>query len=137
MLSQQEADCHVQVEAVTRKLLNWISHTGTTPGKRRDRLLLLYDYLDQLELSDEVEEVKYKGATSSLVLAATGTPRSTERNRYVIFLSGGSWLLALLFSVKAEPFGFASFPGLDRGRLAPFFASLPDLLGKKCVLFPS
>ena len=66
VLSQQEADCHAQVEAVTRKLLNWISHAGATPGKRRDRLLLLYQYLDQLGLSEEVEEVKYKGATYRL-----------------------------------------------------------------------
>ena len=66
MLSQQEADCHAQVEAVTRKLLNWISHTGTTPGKKRDRLLLLYDYLDQLGLSEEVEQVNYRGSTYQL-----------------------------------------------------------------------
>ena len=66
VLSQQEADCHAQVEAVTRKLLNWISHTGTTPGKRRDRLLLLYDYLDQLGLSEEVEQVNYHGSTYQL-----------------------------------------------------------------------
>jgi transposase len=66
VLSQQEADCHAQVEAVTRKLLNWISHTGTIPGKKRDRLLLLYDYLDQLGLSEEVEQVNYHGSTSRL-----------------------------------------------------------------------
>jgi transposase len=66
VLSQQEADCHAQVEAVTRKLLNWISHTGTTPGKKRDRLLLLYDYLDQLGLSEEVEQVNYHGSTYQL-----------------------------------------------------------------------
>ena len=68
VLSQQEADCHAQVEAVTRKLLNWISHTGATPGKKRDRLLLLYQYLDQLGLSEEVEEVNYHGATYRLSL---------------------------------------------------------------------
>ncbi len=66
VLSQQEADCHAQIEAVTRKLLNWISHTGTTPGKKRDRLLLLYDYLDQLGLSEEVEQVNYHGSTYQL-----------------------------------------------------------------------
>ena len=66
VLSQQEADSHAQVEAVTRKLLHWMSCTGTTPGKRRDRLLLLYHYLDQLGLSEEVEQVKYKGATYQL-----------------------------------------------------------------------
>ncbi len=54
------------MEAVTRKLLHWISQTGTIPGKRRDRLLLLSQYLDQLGLSEEVEEVKYKGTTYRL-----------------------------------------------------------------------
>jgi transposase len=57
VLSQQEADCHAQIEAVTRKLLHWISCTGTTPGKKRSRLLLLSHYLDQLGLSEEVEQV--------------------------------------------------------------------------------
>ena len=66
VLSQQEADCHAQVEVVTRKLLNWMSHPGATPGKKRDRHLLLYQYLDQLGLSEDVEEVKYKGATYRL-----------------------------------------------------------------------
>src|SRR5215472_16714281 len=66
VLAQQEADTSAQVEAVTRKLLNWISHAGATPGKKRDRLLLLYQYLDQLGLREEVEEVKYKGATYRL-----------------------------------------------------------------------
>ncbi len=66
VLTQQEADTNAQVEAVTRKLLNWISHAGATPGKKRDRLLLLYQYLDQLGLSEEVEEVKYNGATYRL-----------------------------------------------------------------------
>ena len=67
-LAHQEADTNAQVEAVTRKLLNWISHAGATPGKKRDRLLLLYQYLDQLGLSEEVEEVKYCGATYRLSL---------------------------------------------------------------------
>ncbi len=66
VLSQQEADCHAQVEAVTRTLLNWMSHTGTIPGKKRDRLLLLYDYLDQLGLSEEVKQVNYHGSTYRL-----------------------------------------------------------------------
>ncbi|GHO76402.1 hypothetical protein KSD_41730 [Ktedonobacter sp. SOSP1-85] len=66
VLSQQESDIHAQIEAVTRKLLNWISHTGTIPGKKRDRLLLLYDYLDQLGLSEEVEEIHYGGSTYRL-----------------------------------------------------------------------
>src|SRR5215472_3748973 len=68
VLAQQEADTNAQVEAVTRKLLNWISHAGATPGKKRNRLLLLYQYLDQLGLSEEVEEVKSHGAIYRLSL---------------------------------------------------------------------
>jgi transposase len=66
VLSQQESDSYAQIEAVTRKLLNWISHTGTIPGKKRDRLLLLYDYLDQLGLSEGGEEIHYCGSTYRL-----------------------------------------------------------------------
>jgi hypothetical protein len=40
VLAKPEADINVQVEAVTRKLLNWITHAESTPGKKRDRLLL-------------------------------------------------------------------------------------------------
>jgi transposase len=68
VLSQQEADSNAQIEAVTRKLMNWIAHTGATPGKKRDRLLLLYKHLDQLGLSEEVEEVNYYGSTYRLSL---------------------------------------------------------------------
>jgi transposase len=66
VLSEQEADCNAQLEAVTRKLMNWIAHTGTTPGKKRDRLLLLYEQLDCLGLSEEVEQVDYYGSTYRL-----------------------------------------------------------------------
>ncbi len=66
VLAKPEADTNAQVEAVARKLLNWISHAGATPGKKRERLLLLYQYLDQLGLSEEVEEVKYHGSTYRL-----------------------------------------------------------------------
>lgn len=66
VLTQQEADINAQVEAVSRKLLHWISQAGAVPGKKRDRLLLLSQYLDQLGLREEVEQVKYKGATYRL-----------------------------------------------------------------------
>jgi transposase len=68
VLSQQEADSNAQIEAVTRKLMNWIAHTGAPPGKKRDRLLLLYKHLDQLGLSEQVEEVNYYGSTYRLSL---------------------------------------------------------------------
>jgi transposase len=66
VLTEQEADTHAQIEAVTRKLMNWIAHTGTTPGKKRDRLLLLYEQLDRLGLSEEVEQIDYYGSTYRL-----------------------------------------------------------------------
>lgn len=68
VLAQQEADTNREIQAVTRKLMNWITHAGATPGKKRDRLLLLYQYLDQLGLSEEVEEVNYYGTTYRLSL---------------------------------------------------------------------
>jgi transposase len=68
VLSQQEADSNAQIQAVTRKLMNWIAHPGATPGKKRDRLLLLYQYLDQLGLSEEVEEINDYGQTYRLSL---------------------------------------------------------------------
>lgn len=78
---EPEADTNAQVEAVTRKLLNWISHAGATPGKKRDRLLLLYQYLDHLGLSEEVEEVKYCGATYRLSLRQKGLREAQKGSR--------------------------------------------------------
>ena len=66
VLSRWSADCHAHVEALTRTWLHGMSQTGTTPGKRRDRLLLLYGSLDQLGLSEEVEQVTSHGSTSRL-----------------------------------------------------------------------
>lgn len=66
VLTEQEADSNAHIEAVARKLMNWIAHTGTTPGKKRDRLLLLYEQLDRLGLSEEVEQVDYYGSTYRL-----------------------------------------------------------------------
>lgn len=90
VLAQQEAETNAHVEAVTRTLLNWISHAGTLPGKKRDRLLLWSQYLDQLGLSEEGEEVKYGGATYCLSLRqkalreaqkGTKTSRSSQADR--------------------------------------------------------
>ena len=49
VLTEQEADVNAELQAVTRKLLNWITHTGTTPG-----------------LSNELEEINYYGQTYRL-----------------------------------------------------------------------
>jgi transposase len=65
-LSEQQADTNAQAQAVARKLLNWITHQGVTPGQHRDRLLLLYQHLDELGLSDELEEIDYYGTTYRL-----------------------------------------------------------------------
>ena len=66
VLTEQEADTNAEAQAVSRKLMNWITHHGVTPGQHRDRLLLLYQYLDQLGLSDELEEIHYYGSTYRL-----------------------------------------------------------------------
>ncbi len=65
-LSEQEVDTNAQAQAVARKLMNWITHHGVIPGQHRDRLLLLYQHLDELGLSQELEEVNYYGTTYRL-----------------------------------------------------------------------
>ena len=64
VLTKQEADSNTHIEAVARKLMNWIAHTGTIPGKKRERLL--YEQLDRLGLSEEVGQVDYYGSTYRL-----------------------------------------------------------------------
>jgi transposase len=66
VLTEQQADCHADAQAIARKLMNWIAHAGVTPGQHRDRLLLLYQQLDQLGLSEELEEINYYGTTYRL-----------------------------------------------------------------------
>ncbi len=66
VLTEQQADTNAQAQAVARKLMNWITHQGVTPGQHRDRLLLLYQHLDELGLSDELEEIHYYGTTYRL-----------------------------------------------------------------------
>ena len=66
ILTKQQADTHAQAQAVARKLMNWISHQGVIPGQHRDRLLLLYQHLDELGLSEELEEIDYYGTTYRL-----------------------------------------------------------------------
>ncbi len=60
VLTAQVADVNAEVQAVGRKLLQWVSRCGTTPGQRRSRLALLRQYLDQLGL--EADHITYKGA---------------------------------------------------------------------------
>ena len=59
VLTAQVADVNAEVQAVGRKLLQWVSRCGTTPDQRRSRLALLQQYLDQLGL--EVDSMTYKG----------------------------------------------------------------------------
>jgi transposase len=47
VLTEQQADTNAQVQAVARKLMNWMSSHGSVPGQHRDRLLLLYQHLDE------------------------------------------------------------------------------------------
>lgn len=138
VLAQQEADTNAQVEAGTRKLLNWISYAGATPGKKRDRLLLLYQYLDQLGLSEEVEEVKYHGATYRLSLRQKLLREAQKESRTERFSQVTRGFLPAL-SCQDQSFGFASLPGLDIARCTPFFANRPDVFKKEVSLkrFPS
>jgi transposase len=66
VLIEQQADTNAQAQAVARKLMNWISYHGVIPGQHRDRLLLLYQHLDQLGLSEELEEIDSYGTTYRL-----------------------------------------------------------------------
>jgi transposase len=63
ILTEQQADTNAQAQAVARKLMNWITYHGVIPGQHRDRLLLLYQHLDELGLSEELEEIDYYGTT--------------------------------------------------------------------------
>ena len=102
MLSQQEADCHAQIEAIPPKWLHWMSQTGTIPGKKRDRLLLLYDYLDQLGLSEEVEQVNYHGSTYQLIRAAEVASSNTTQRIIRDIRQTTPCVSPLLFSVKVR-----------------------------------
>src|SRR6266702_4684981 len=66
VLTEHQADTHAQAQAVARKLINWITHHGVIPGQHRDRLLLLYQHLDELGLSEELAEIDYYGTTYRL-----------------------------------------------------------------------
>lgn len=56
-----------------------ITALGYTPGKKRGRLLLLYDYLDRLGLSEEVEQVTYHGSTYRLIRAIEAASSDTTQ----------------------------------------------------------
>ncbi len=72
VLTAEVADINAEVQAVSRKLLQWVSRCGTTPGQRRSRLALLRQYLDQLGL--EVDRVTYKGQAYRLPQPHVGPP---------------------------------------------------------------
>jgi transposase len=57
VLTHERAD----VQGIARKLLRWIERVGTVPGKHRSQAPLLRQYLDQLGLTEQVEEVPYRG----------------------------------------------------------------------------
>jgi transposase len=61
VLTRERADVHADVQAIARKLLRWIERSGTIPGKHRSQGPLLRQYLDQLGLTEQAEEVAYHG----------------------------------------------------------------------------
>ncbi len=81
VLTEQQADCHADAQAIARKLMNWIAHAGVTPGQHRDRLLLLYQQLDQLGISEELEEINYYGTTYRLSVRQQLLREAQKRKR--------------------------------------------------------
>ncbi len=49
------------VVAIARKLLRWLERYDTLPGKHRSQGPRLRQYLDQLGLTEQLEEVTYSG----------------------------------------------------------------------------
>jgi hypothetical protein len=110
--------------------MNWIAHHGVTPGQHRDRLLLLYQHLDELGLSEELEEIYYYGDHVSFVYEAEVTPPGAEEES-LRRLSGFHKCTAPLRSVKAKPYGCsAALRSLDTAQLARFLACKPDCCSK-------
>lgn len=61
VLTREQADVHADGQAIARKLLRWMERYDTLPGKHRSQGPRLRQYLDQLGLSEQVEEVVYSG----------------------------------------------------------------------------
>jgi transposase len=61
VLTRKQADTHADVQAIARKLVRWIERYDTLPGKHRPQGPRLRRYLDQLGLTELIEEVAYHG----------------------------------------------------------------------------
>jgi hypothetical protein len=114
VLTEQQADTNAQVQAVARKLMNWISYHGIVPGQHRDRLLLLYQHLDQLGLSEELEEIDYYGTTYRLSIKQKQLREARDVQEELKPPSGCIESTTPLSHVKAMPYGCcASLRSLD------------------------
>lgn len=61
VLTRKQADAHADGQAIVRTLLRWMERYDTAPGKHPSQGPCLRQYLDQLGLSEQVEEVTYSG----------------------------------------------------------------------------
>jgi transposase len=120
---------HVLTErqAVARKLMNWITHHGVIPGQHRDRLLLLYQHLDELGLSEELEEIDYYGTTYRLSVRQQLLREARDVEEFLRLPSGSTESTTPQPHIKAKPYGCsASLRSLDTGPLAWFLGCKPD-----------
>lgn len=74
VLTKESADTHAEVQAIARKLLRWIERYDTLPGKHRPQGPRLRKYLDQLGLTEQVEEVVYSGRVYQFAQKKGGSP---------------------------------------------------------------
>src|SRR5262249_5218463 len=61
VLTREQADTHADAQAIARKLVRWMERHDTLPGKHRPQGPRLRQYLGQLGLTEQVEEVAYHG----------------------------------------------------------------------------
>ena len=125
VLTQQEADVNAEVQAVTRKRMNWIAHHGATPGKDRDRLLPLHQYLDQPGLGNDLEEINYYCHTYRLS-ARQKLLRNAQKRKDTYDLNHAVMSLPRRFPLsRPRPTG-AVLRSLDTGQLTRFLVFTPD-----------
>jgi hypothetical protein len=118
--------------------MNWMSYHGIVPGQHRDRLLLLYQHLDQLGLSEELEEIDYYGTTYRLSIKQKQLREARDVQEELKPPSGCIESTTPLSEVSARPYGCcASLRSLDTAQLARFLVFKPDWRSKKGRFLPS
>jgi hypothetical protein len=108
------------------------------PGKHRDRLLLLSQHLDELGLSEELEEFDYYGTTYRLSGKQKLLRQARDVQERLRPSSGSTQSTTPLPEISAKPCGCsAALRSLDTGQLAWFLVFKPDWRSKKGRFLPS